>query len=286
MTDYCTLADARREIVKLTSTNTVDDDKVRGFIRQVSRRIDSRMGKLRRPFFAPYIEQRTFPLHSDRISSLDNTFLLKDPILSLTTVTRQTTSLTSVAELYTLDNEVANMLWLTNCSYSWYPTQTTLKLQLYVTGVWGWHADYDNAWESVDTVQDAGGINATVTSITVADADGTDLDGFTPRFSPGHMIQIGTEWLDVTAVNTTTNVLTVRRGVNGSTAAIHANGVAIATYRVDDRIRRVTARQAALLYARMGAFQVETLDGVGVITYPQDLLSELLDVLTEFQYVQ
>jgi hypothetical protein len=284
MTNYCTLDDAKRE---LKAETALDDAKLRRFIQQVSARIDSTMNlPKKRPYFAPYIEQRTFPLTTDRISTAFNTFLLRMPILDVTAVVKQTTALTSATELYTLDNEVATMLWLSNSAYDWYPTQSTLKQQLYVTGIWGYHDDYDNAWESVDTVQDVGGINASVTSITVADADGADLDGFTPRFSPGHMLQIGTEWLDVTAVNTTTNVLTVRRGVNGSTAAAHTNGAAIATFRVDERIRRVTARQAALLYTRMGAFQVETLDGVGIITYPQDLLTELLNVLTEFSYVQ
>jgi hypothetical protein len=38
---------------------------------------------------------------------------------------------------------------------------------------------------------------------------------------------------------------------------------------------RAVTRQAALLYTRRGAFQVETLDGVGAITYPQDLIAEL-----------
>jgi hypothetical protein len=278
MTSYCTVAQAK---VELKAENTVQDAQIRGYIRTISERIDSEMGNPRRPFFAPYIEQRRFPITRYQIDSYDNTFLLRNPILSVSAVLKDTTNLTSQASLFYWSNEVANMLQLTQ-GYTWYPEEAPPN-KLYVTGVWGWHADYTHAWEAVDALQ--ANINASVTSLTVADADGADLDGFTPRFSPGNLIQIDSEWMDVNAVNITTNTLTVRRGVNGSTAAAHTSSTAISTYHVDDRIQRITARQAALMIARQGAFQVETLDGVGVITYPQDLLPELRATLTEFAYV-
>lgn len=280
MTNYTTLARAKAEI---KASGTVDDAIVRRNIATVSKRIDAVMGSPRRPFFAPYTEQRDFLITTDRVDSVDNAFLLKDHILAVTAVLKQTTTITSSVELYTYGEEVATMLRLTNTSMNWYPTDDTKQRKIYVTGVWGWHQDYTNAFDSVDTVQD-NPLSSSATTVTVSDADGTDLDDFTPRFSPGNLIRIESELLDVTAVNATTNVLTVRRGVNGTTAAAHVQTTAIETYRVDERIDRISARQAALLYARRGAFQVETLDGVGVVTYPQDLLTELLNTLTEFVY--
>lgn len=277
---YCTLAQAKTE---LNASNTVDDNKLRRNIETVSRRIDNLMGYPRRPYFAPYIEQRGYTISNDRVSTLAGTFWLRDPLLAFSAVLRQTTSVTSLVELYNSGNGVADSLRFTSSSYSWYPTDNDLVRKVFVTGTWGWHSDYANAWEAVDAL--AAGINASVTSITVADADGADLDGFTPRFSPGNLIQIGSEWMMVNAVDTATNILTVRRGVNGSTAASHLISAAVSTYHVDDRISRITARQAALLYARIGAFQVETLDGVGVVTYPQDLLAELRATLQDFAYV-
>jgi hypothetical protein len=88
----------------------------------------------------------------------------------------------------------------------------------------------------------------------------------------------------VTAVNTTTNVLTIRRGVNGSTPAAHVATTAINVWQVEEPVKRACIRQSAMMYARRGAFQVEVLDGIGVVTYPQDLLVELKNVLTEFMY--
>jgi hypothetical protein len=282
MTNYTTLALAKSE---LKADSTVDDTVLYRYIRQVSRRIDSMMGTPRRPYFAPYTEQRTFPIETSRIDSLwDNTFDLRDYILAFTQVLRQTTNITSSVALYQWSNEVYHALRLTNCSYSWYTNcDCTQPYKLYVTGTWGWHEDYSNAFDSVDTVQD-NPLSASATSITVSDADGTDVNGDTPRFSPGNLIKIEDELIDVTAVNTTTNILTVRRGVNGTTAAAHVQTTPISVYQVDERIQRIATRQATLLYARRGAYQVETLDGVGVITYPQDLLTELKNVLTEFQY--
>jgi hypothetical protein len=283
MSNYTTLDLCKSE---LKADSTVDDSLLFRYIIQASQRVDLTMGTPRRPYFAPYTEQRTYPIEATRISSRywENTFNLRDHILAFTEVLRQTTDITSQVALYTWSNEVATALRLTNCSYDWYTgCSSTQPYKIYVTGTWGYHPDYSNAFDSVDTVQD-NPLTAAATSITVSDADGADLWGFTPRFSPGNLIKIEDELIDVTAVNTTTNVLTVRRGRNGTTAAAHAQDTAISVYQVDERIQRAVTRQATLLYARRGAYQVETLDGVGVITYPQDLLTELKQTLMEFQY--
>jgi hypothetical protein len=282
---YCTLQDAKNEI---KADKTVDDNKVLTYIRQVSNRIDSTMGSRRRPFFAPYTETRRRNISAYRIDSYNNTFYLGYHILSFSAVVRGGETITSNCELYAPDNLIATRLRITNQATTWYKDCSSTcdypPTVVQVTGEWGWHEDYDNAFDSVDTVQDAGGINASVTSITVADADGVNLDNETPRFSAGNLIKIGSELMDVVATNTTTNVLTVRRARNGTTAAAHALNAAISVYSVDEVVNRVAARQAALLYARKGAFQVEAVDGVGVVSYPQDLLTELRAVLTEFQY--
>lgn len=280
MTYYCTLDEAKAE---LKATTNLDDDLLRQYILMTSRRIDAVMGSPRRPFFAPYTEQRRFPIDNYRIDNYNNVYWLRRFILSFSAVTRGSDTLTTSVELYTPDDSVAEALHLTDSGITWYSDETPPQFIL-VTGVWGWHEDYANAYAHVDDLA-ANVATTTATTVTVADADGADLDGFTPRFSPGNLIQVGTELMEVTAVNTTTNVLTVKRGVNGTTAATHTATDDVNVYLVDERIKRITMRQAGLLYARKGAYQVETLDGVGVITYPQDLLAELRNVLTEFQYV-
>jgi hypothetical protein len=151
-----------------------------------------------------------------------------------------------------------------------------------VTGIWGIHNNYSGAWVKYDDL--AADINASVTSLTVADSDGADPWGFTPRFSPGSFLRIGTEYILVTAVNNTTNVLTVRRGVNGSTAAAHSTNDDVEVWQVEEPIRRVCIRQSGLLYTRRASYQVETVEGAGTVSYPQDLLFELQGTLNGYVY--
>jgi len=94
---------------------------------------------------------------------------------------------------------------------------------LKIVGLWGYHGDYARAWDdSGDTVQDAAGMTAAQTTVMVTDVDGANLYGLTPRLSVGNTIKIESEQCLVTATNTTTQVASIRRGWNGTTAATHA----------------------------------------------------------------
>jgi hypothetical protein len=109
---------------------------------------------------------------------------------------------------------------------------------LSVTGVWG-YADgrypgewWINTYEAVPV----GGITANQTTITVTDADGLDAWG-TPRFQDGYMIRINNEFMEVTGVNTSTNVITVLRGVNDTVPAAHNEAIQIKRWRVLEDIK-------------------------------------------------
>ncbi len=91
-------------------------------------------------------------------------------------------------------------------------------------------------------------LTAAATSLTVNNADGADGNGFTPRFQVGQLIQLESEWCYVAGVNTTTNVLTITRGQNGSTAAAHVKTTAISVYQPMQTIKRATLLAAAYLY--------------------------------------
>jgi len=120
-----------------------------------------------------------------------------------------------------------------------------------IAGTLGWHASYGAAWPaSGDTVQDASGLSASATTVTVADADGADASGLTPRFSPGQLLRVESEYLGVLVVNATTNAVTVERGANGSTAASHAKGTAICTFRPDGLAQQAAVTQASRAFKR------------------------------------
>ncbi len=130
-----------------------------------------------------------------------------------------------------------------------YLTYQTTKVQaITVTGVWGWHNIYPLAWRPTgQTVQDAGGINASVTTITVTATGAADAWGQTPCLSAGQLIQIESEWMQVIATTATT--VSVVRGVNGTTAATHASGTPISVYEAPVDIQEVCLLWAAYLVA-------------------------------------
>jgi hypothetical protein len=139
-----------------------------------------------------------------------------------------------------------------------------------VTGIWGYHDAWSHAWlDSLDTVE-GGGITASATSLTVNDADGADANGLTPRFKIQGLIKIGTEYLYVTARDTATNVLTVTRGVNGSTAAIHAADVSIYVYQPITDVVQMVKRLAAWMYGQKDSpfFEAQTNAQLGTVTIP------------------
>lgn len=291
MTLYASLAEVKREL-KANITAAADDARLLSHIRQVSRRLDLMLSpQSPLPYFAPYKAQRQFQVRGGVVNSVTNTFDLQAWLLALESAAINDTVITSDATVfpnyptsspYHLIRYTGTSSWYTLCSFS-------ARLQpsfVIINGTWGYNRNYPNAFIKYDDVTTTV-VTPSATTITVADADGLDPFGLTPRFSPGQLLQIETEWLEVIAVNTVSNVLTVTRAVNGSAlpAGNYATGVDIAVYQVDENIKRATVRQSAFLYAREGAFQSESNDGLGLITYPPDLLSELRGIVQGFQYV-
>lgn len=122
--------------------------------------------------------------------------------------------------------------------------------QVQITGAWCYHEDRANGWEdSGDTVQDAS-LTSDATTITVSDADGSDRFGFSPRFQVGQLIRIEDEYCEVTAVDASGNTLTVVRGVNGSTAAAHAQNTQIDIWRPVPVVKQVCIMESVRLLER------------------------------------
>lgn len=282
---YTTLA-RTKDIMKASSTT--DDSNLLREIRKASRRVDRHFHSAR-PFFNPYIETRDFEICAKDVITGQGLFLLRENLLSLTSVTAGNESLAvdSVVETFPRNTSPIRKLHLIDTSTTWYGFDVTNERPLYlkVTGIWGYHSDYANAWLSVDTVQDVGGINASVTSVTVSDVDAADAYGET-AISAGNLIRIDSEFMEVTATNTSTNVVTVRRGVNGSTAAAHDNGATVETWQVEDTVAGAVARQAAFQYARQGTYSNQQAVGDlgAVITFPADTLREFNHILQEYAY--
>lgn len=172
---------------------------------------------------------------------------------------------------------------------TWYPASLTNPAAYYnsivVTGLWGMRTFYsEQGWLVSDTTCPA--LTASQAQFTVSDVAGPDAYNRTPLFSPGNLIRIDDELMEIVDVGPSSKVLTVRRGQRGTTAAIHALGTAVRIWEPEEDVVNCVTRQACLLYARRGAYVQTTTypDGISV-TYPSDLLAELRATVQRFAYV-
>jgi hypothetical protein len=150
-----------------------------------------------------------------------------------------------------------------------------------VTAYWGFRSRFNEGWISAnDTVLD-NPLLVGATTLTVADADGADVYGYTPRFSIGQLLRIESEYVEVSGVNTTTNALTVRRGVRGTTAAQHAQATAISVWQPEPVINRAALRWGAYLYSRQGKFEQVVIEGDVTTVFPPDAPTEVENILRE-----
>lgn len=288
-TPYCTIADVTSELQAVT-VSAIDNQKLMGGIRQISARIDRKFWSFADSFFAPTIATRDVPVFPDKIISWNRTLGINFPLMSVSSVTVNSLALvvgTGVRLYPPLNRTPYFMLQLINQNYSWYALAYQCSgcggaQQAFVTiaGTWGWNSDPAHMWLDVDTLQ-AAIVSTTATTLTVANVDGTNPYNIAPRISAGNMLQIDTEWMLVVDTDIATNVVTVIRGWNGSTAATHLNGATVSVYQVDENLRRM-ARQVCVQYARRGAFNIGNVSDGASMDFPPDMVDEINNILTLF----
>lgn len=291
---YASLEDAKRELEALQATVgtlSVNDQQMIGKLRTVSKRVDQVFPQTPPwPFFAPWIGTLLQSVSGERVNSLDNTLQIDRFLLELAgTVSVNGSNLSSAATYPDPSYPPFKRLRLTDSCANWYNACTNTNGYApplaSIPGVWGFNSDYANAWLAIDALATA--ITTTgQTTFTVADADGADIYGVTWRFSPGNLIKIESEFLEVLLVNPATNTITVRRAANGSTAAVH-NTVPTTIYRweVEQPVKTAVARQAAMQYHRRGAFTTVEVQGMSEVRYPADWLNEVYATLQGYVYV-
>lgn len=287
MPTYCSIDDVKLEMKasESASLSATESAKLLGLCRRASGTVD-RLFQSRRPFFFPYSESRQKGVTPHVVNSLQNSLFFSDNLLALTSVTAGTTALTigSVVEAWPTVDTPYHFLRLMTYSYNWYDyfMDDSTPLFVAINGIWGFHRDYANAWLKVDDL--AADINASVTSLTVADIDGSDDTGRTPRISAGNLLKIDNEYMEVTATNTSTNVATVRRGVHGTTAAAHTTGADVHVWQVEETIRAEVARQVGFIYARRGAYDNFTMTELGVQQFPATMIASLIGAVEGYSY--
>lgn len=170
---------------------------------------------------------------------------------------------------------------------SWYQTVCPLYYgasNVLITGTWGWHNDYPNAWtDTLDSVQDNPLTNS-ASFITVDNTSESDMFGRFPRFSPGQLLKVDDEVMELTTVDTINNKLYVLRGQNGTTAVNHNQGTEIRVWDAPWDVQQATARFAGYPYKRRGDYSKGNFDpGTGVsTTLPADIPEEVMGILQSY----
>jgi hypothetical protein len=247
-----------RQRLGLAATETADDPRLLAALQAAAAHIERAADRSFCPRVAA-IQHSVNPKYTTEL-------LLDDDLLELTGLTNGDGSAISLNDVVTLPAEgPIAVLRLTNGeAFVW--DDTPLRA-ITVTGKWGWHDRWADAWRNTSDAVQNNPLSAGATTITVADADGVDAENETPRFQVGHLIRIDSEYIRVLAVNTTTNVLTVQRGVAGTTAASHTQNTAIYTYQ--------PALDAQMLHLRYAAWLYKEPDNRGFSSAPADLVKGL-----------
>jgi len=243
---------ALRQHIGLDASDTTEDERLLDALQAASAAIERRT----RRTFQPRVASIAHDVNLRDVSEL----LLKEDLLELQSISNGDDSSIDTSDVIQVADAV---LRLTNGAVFTY--DETPVSAITITGIWGYHPDWQNAWEdSGDSVQDAS-LSASATSITVTDADA----GNSPRFQVGQLIRLEDEYLHITAIDTATNILTVERGVQGTTAATHASSTTIDIYQMPADVSQLTLRWALWLYREPDSFSFklpailqESLDGL------------------------
>ena len=239
MYTIATLHDLRRHL-NLASTDTGSDADLLRCLQQASHIIES----LTQRRYCPAVKSRSASIQPTNPEEL----ILPDDLLVLTSLNNGDGSsirLDDVRRAPSYPDVPASVLHLVNGARFVYSQSPVNAIR--ITGIWGWHDRWSRAWrDSGDAIQ-GNPLPASATTLSVADADGADRDGISPRFQIGHLLRIESEYLRVTAMDSAGNRLTVLRGVQGTRAAAHPLGVRIETYEAVPAVRDLCVRYAARL---------------------------------------
>ncbi|GAB4514438.1 MAG: hypothetical protein OHK0046_16540 [Anaerolineae bacterium] len=119
-----------------------------------------------------------------------------------------------------------------------------------VTGVWGWHDRWSEAWrDSGDALRAT--LDTSSQTVSVASITAPDTAGEVPRFQVGQLWRVDAEAMRVIGVTPNeqgADSVQVLRGVSGTTATSHALNAPIVIYQPPQEVVQLVVRWAAWLY--------------------------------------
>jgi hypothetical protein len=224
------LQEVRRQ-VGLDTGETGDDARLLAMLEAATATIEQRT----RRNFLPYEATLSHPVHSAQ------ELFLRDDLLDLQSVTD---SDGTTIPLSAVVHEGGLLRLTDDRQFAASPFDAPADARVEVSGVWGYHPDAVNMWVDSEmslSVQ----VSSSATFLILNDT--TEPDG-TPVFSPGQLLKLNDEMMRVVAVDTAADIVTVLRGVRGTTVASHTNFPPLLIYHAAADARQLCVRWAAWLY--------------------------------------
>lgn len=259
--DYCDRTQLRNYL-DLEATATGDDALLDDLIQRASRGID----RFCRRWFYVWTDTREYEYPGRSKLYLDA------DLLGCTTLTIDGTANTDY-KLRPQNTDVKLWIEMTLGSGSVFEWSDTPQDAVTVLGEWGYHDDYANAWEtSGATVSDNPYVASTA---TLNVSDGT-------KFAIRQTIKADSEQFLITAISS--NALTVKPALNGTTAAGHTLATAISIYRPPEDIVHQAIRTAAWYYKQKDApFGQTATPSLGVVVTPLRLPPDVESALMMYR---
>lgn len=273
---YATLDEVRRYL-GLSAAQSDDDDLLVLMLGAASRLIEG------------YAGRRFYPQRATRRYAVSDPYrlLLDDDLLTLHSLTNGDGQAVPLETVHRHPaGPVASSLILDR-TRAVFVYQSDPLDAIAVEGTWGYHPAWADAWQdSGDSVQDDP-LSAEATELTVSDVGAPPPGGTGRRFAVGQLLCIGEEYLHVLAVDEGTNTLTVRRAANGTAAAGHPRGAAIAVYRPPEDVRQACLRVTHWLYRQPDAGFVQRAAGLrGEVVVPPALPDDVQQILAPYVRVR
>jgi len=245
MNSYVNLAEFKGSLLAGV-TVTTHDARLRELLEAVSRVVDEYLGR----FMFSLIATRYFSGNGKQVLTLPW------DLISITTLKEDTTANASYDNTWATTDYILGPYNATPTGRAYLPdTQPYWRLEVderstgsesafgkgqrrfELVGKFGYS---ESKRDSTSLVDDA---DVTAADLTLTVDDGTD-------FNIGETLLIDSEQMYITAI--ATNLLTVERGVNGTTAATHANNAAIDIIEYPNPIREAVMLEAGLLLETRG----------------------------------
>lgn len=270
LNSYATLAEFKAQKT-IDTTDAADDSYIEGLLKTASRWIDGQTSFS----FVPYVETRYFDVpfnkNDNRILEVGLDLLEIISLVNGDGVTIPSTEYAlrprNKAPYYGIRlNDNSTFLWASDGSGSVHDV-------IAVTGIWGYHNRYPQAWLLGSTAAEAMDTSET----------GYDVASGTP-FTVGNLIRFDNELGYVSAV--VTNTLTVTRGENYSTAAEHLTGINVYIWQVQEDIKQACLQLATSMYQKrygQNATGTATITAMGVVIRPEGIPSEVWGAINPYR---